>query len=182
MNTFIEYFLKKFIFLIAVGLHWCAQAFSHCGEWKLLSSCGARASHWGGFSSCRAQTLEYAGFSSCGSWALEHRLSSRGTRGLVAPWPVESSWTGIRPVSPALGSRFLTTGPPGKSLFCFVLFSYVSGMGLRSLYFLKFLEWFWSLSQKKRGARLFVTWKEMWYKSYLFLKFLLEYSWFTMLR
>ena len=35
--------------------------------------------------------------------------------GLVAPWHVGSSGTGIEPVSPALAGGFLTTGPPGKS-------------------------------------------------------------------
>ena len=32
-------------------------AFSCCGEWGLLSSCSARASHCCGFSCCRAQAL-----------------------------------------------------------------------------------------------------------------------------
>jgi len=34
---------------------------------------------------------------------------------LVVPWHVESSWTGIEPVSLALASRSLSTVPPGKS-------------------------------------------------------------------
>ena len=31
--------------------------FSSCGEWGLLSSCGAGTSHCSGFSYCRAQVL-----------------------------------------------------------------------------------------------------------------------------
>ena len=33
------------------------QAFSSCGKWELLSSCGARASHRRGFSCCGARAL-----------------------------------------------------------------------------------------------------------------------------
>ena len=40
-----------------------------------------------------------------------------GHTGLVAPWHVESSWPGIKSMSPLLAGRFLTTGPPGKSHF-----------------------------------------------------------------
>ena len=62
-----------FFFLAALGLHYCAQAFSSCGErcagfllrWLLLlQSMGSR----------------HAGFSSFGSWALERRLSSCGSQ------------------------------------------------------------------------------------------------------
>ena len=49
-----EKILKKSYFLISVlvvlGLCCYMQAFSHCGEQELLSSCKARASHCGGFS------------------------------------------------------------------------------------------------------------------------------------
>ena len=57
-----------------------------------------------------------AGFSSCGTPALERRLSSCG----AWAWLLHSMWDlsgpGIKPVSPALAGRFLTTAPPGKSL------------------------------------------------------------------
>ena len=64
--------------------------------------------------------LAALGFS-CGMWDLSlqgtgfflvvaHRLVCCGTCGILVPWP------GIKHVSPALESRFLTTGPPGKSL------------------------------------------------------------------
>ena len=40
------------LFLAAPVLHSCSQAFSSCGEWGLLSSCGVRASHRSSFSCC----------------------------------------------------------------------------------------------------------------------------------
>ena len=80
-------FLKNFIylFLAALGLHCCAQAFSSCGKRGLLFV--ARTSHRGGFSCCgawalgaQASVVAARGLSSCGSRALEHRLSSCGAR------------------------------------------------------------------------------------------------------
>ena len=75
-----------YLFLAALGLLCCAQAFSRCGERGLLC-CGARASHCGGFSCCGAWALgtwvsvvAARGLSSCGSRALEHRLSSCGAQ------------------------------------------------------------------------------------------------------
>ena len=75
----------------------CVQAFSSCGEWRLLfpvvhrllivmaSLCGAQAlgmrasvvaAHR--LSSCGLKALEHADLSSCGTWALEHILGSCG--------------------------------------------------------------------------------------------------------
>ena len=72
--------------------------FPSCGEQGLLSSCDAGVSHWGGFSRCRARALgaRASVAAACGSGvagpgALEHRLSSCGNTGLVAPWQVGSS-------------------------------------------------------------------------------------------
>ena len=45
-------------------------AFSHCGEWGLLSSCSGHASGFAGFSFCRAEALEHTGFGRCTKWAL----------------------------------------------------------------------------------------------------------------
>ena len=42
------------LFLAALGLCCCMQAFSHCSERGSLH-CGAQASHSGGFSCCGAQ-------------------------------------------------------------------------------------------------------------------------------
>ena len=66
------------------------------------------------FSSCRNQGLLFAahcdGFSCCGTQALDTRAS-----GVAARWPVGSSQTRGKPVSPALAGRFLSTAPRGKS-------------------------------------------------------------------
>ena len=86
--------------------------------------CGARASHCGGFSCCGARALGAwasvvvaQGLSSCGSRALERKPSSCGARAslLCGMWDLPRP--GLEPVSPALAGGFLTTAPPGKSLF-----------------------------------------------------------------
>jgi len=46
------------LFLATLGLQCCEQSFSSCGEWGLLFSRSARASHSQGFSCCRAWDLE----------------------------------------------------------------------------------------------------------------------------
>ena len=46
-----------YLFLSALGLHCCAQAFSSCGEQGLLFVAVAQASHCRGFSCCRAWAL-----------------------------------------------------------------------------------------------------------------------------
>ena len=51
-------------------------------------------------------SLRHTGF----SLVAAHRLSCPTVCGILVPWP------GIEPTSPALEGRFLTTGPPGKSL------------------------------------------------------------------
>ena len=62
--------LDLILILTVLCLCCCAQVFSGCSEYRLLSSCGARASHRGGFFCCIAQALECR-LSSCGA-----RLSS----------------------------------------------------------------------------------------------------------
>ena len=75
------YFINLFI-LAVLGLRCCAQVFSSCGEWRLLSSCGVRASHHAGFSCCEAWVIGTWAwvFAALGSTAAapEHRLSSCG--------------------------------------------------------------------------------------------------------
>ena len=63
-----------------VGPSWLLRIFPRTTLWLWCQGFNC-----GGFSCCRARTLGSAGFSSCGSWAPEHRLSSCGTQGLVAP-------------------------------------------------------------------------------------------------
>ena len=53
------------------------------------------------------------------SLTVVRQLSCSTTCGILVPQP------GIKPVSPALESRFLTTGPPGKSLHCFCYCSFI---------------------------------------------------------
>ena len=58
--SFFKYLLI-YLYLAALGLLCYAEAFSNCGEWGLLCSCGSRASHCSGFSSRRAQALGHVG-------------------------------------------------------------------------------------------------------------------------
>ena len=71
-----------------------------------------------------------------GVWAPEcvdsvveaHRLSCPVACGILIPGP------GIEPMSPALAGRFLTTGPPGKSLqpHCYTIGDFDRGILLLS--------------------------------------------------
>ena len=80
---------------------------SSCGEWGLLSNCGARASHRSFCSCFRSQALGCAGVNSCGSWFLAHRLNSCGTQAqlLRGMWDLPAS--GIK-LSPELARGFFT--------------------------------------------------------------------------
>ena len=65
-----DWALKKInLFLSALGLHCCLQAFFSCNEVGLLSSYGPQASHWDGFF-CGAGSPEWLG-----SLAVAHGLS-----------------------------------------------------------------------------------------------------------
>ena len=83
------FFLNKFIilFLTALGLRCCMQAFLWLWRAGATLHCGAQASRCGGLSCHGAQAVGVQasvavahGLSSCGSRALEHRLSSCGAR------------------------------------------------------------------------------------------------------
>ena len=95
------------------------------GEQGLPYSGGVRASHCSAFS-CGAQVLGCTGFSSCGSWALQqrvytcvHRFYTWSTQLLRGMWDL--SEPGIKPVSPALAGKFLTSRSLGSSTFIFVV-------------------------------------------------------------
>ena len=63
--------------------------------------------------SCVRSYLQHTSFSlfvMCGLRAVARRLSYPEVYGILVPWP------GIKPVSPALQGRFLTTGLPGQPL------------------------------------------------------------------
>ena len=62
-NNVIFRIFYVFIFLAVLGLHCYVWVFSSCGNWGLLSGCGAQASRCGDFSCCRAQALGQVGFS-----------------------------------------------------------------------------------------------------------------------
>ena len=63
------YFVYLFVlFLAALSLCCCTQAFSSCDESGLLCTWNVQSSHCSGFSYCGAGTLE-SGLSSCGAWA-----------------------------------------------------------------------------------------------------------------
>ena len=90
-----------YLFLAVLGLHFCARAFSSCGErgppfitmhGPLTIAASLVAKH-------RLQTRR---FSSCGAQAQ----LLRGMWDLPRP--------GLEPVSPALAGRLSTTAPPGK--------------------------------------------------------------------
>lgn len=104
-NAFLNY-----LFLTAMGLRCCVWVLSGCGDWRLLSSCGARAS-------C-------GGFFCCGLQAPERQLSSWWPLGLVAPGHKGSHFLDQRsslcpPYRQAGGSALAggvsTAGPLGKS-------------------------------------------------------------------
>ena len=86
-------FLKSQYCISLFGCAWSALLCGLSSLWwaGFLSSSGAWASLCGGFSCCAEQALGCADFSSCSSMTLEHRLSSCGPQGLIAPSHVGSS-------------------------------------------------------------------------------------------
>ena len=99
-------YLFIYLFLAALGLHCCVQAFSSCGEQGLL------------FIAVHRLLIAVA------SLVAEHGLQMRGLQqlwltgsrsqaqqlwhtGLVVPWHVGSSWTRARTSVPCIGRRIL---------------------------------------------------------------------------
>ena len=95
-------------FLAALGLRFCARAFSSCGERGPLFIV-VRGPFPVAASLVAEHRLQTRRLSSCGSWA--HLL--RGMWDLPGP--------GLEPVSPALAGRFSTTAPPGKPSWEFLI-------------------------------------------------------------
>ena len=97
------YFFYKFIylFLAALGLRFCARAFSSCSEWGPLFI-AVRGPLTVAAPLVEEHRLQMRRLSSCGSWAQ----LLRGMWDLPGP--------GLEPVSPALAGRFSTTAPRGK--------------------------------------------------------------------
>ena len=87
--------------MAVLGLHFCARAFSSCGEWGPL------------FIAVRRPLTVVA------SPVAEHRLQTRrlsscGSRAYLLCGMWDLPRLGLEPVSAALAGRFLTTAPPGK--------------------------------------------------------------------
>ena len=115
-----------------LGLHGFMAAcrlFPSCSKWGLLSLVAGLGCLIAEASLVVDHRLQGAcdsaaaacGLTSFGPWALEHRLDSCRTRAqlLCAIWLLPGP--GIKPVSPALAGRFLTTEPPGGLRFFFFL-------------------------------------------------------------
>ena len=78
-------------------------AFCGCSKPGLLSACDARVSQCSGFSRCRARPLERR------SVIVAHGFSWSVACGIFPDGPR------VKPMSPTLAGRFLTTRPLGKS-------------------------------------------------------------------
>ena len=98
------FILKFYLFLAALGLCCCKQAFLSCSK-GLLSSC-VWASPCSGFSCCKAQAL-----GAQTSVVVALRLLSTGSvvvaHGLIAPWHAESSQTRDQNCVPCIGRHIL---------------------------------------------------------------------------
>ena len=105
-KTYFYSFVYLFTYIWLHGAFLVAHVLSLLVECRLLI---VAASLW------RAWALEHVGSSSCGSQALEYKLSSCGTLAQLPHGMWNLPRPGIKPVSPALAGRFLTTGPPAKS-------------------------------------------------------------------
>ena len=89
-----------------MGLRCCTRAFSSCGKRGLLFV-AVRGFSLQWLLLLRSRGSRRAGFSTCGSRALQCRLSSCGTRALVAPRHVGSSRTRDRTRVPCIGRWIL---------------------------------------------------------------------------
>ena len=125
---FFRFYLFIYLFLAALGLHCCARAFSSCGERGPLFiavrglliavaclCCKAQAL------GARASVVVARWLSRCGSRDLERGLSSCGTRASLLRSMWDLPGPGIEPMPPALAGGFLTTVPPGKSIWDCIL-------------------------------------------------------------
>lgn len=113
VNAHLFYLFKKFCFWLRWIFCCCLWSFSSCGEWGLLSRCGAWVSDWLLLFVVGAWALG-CGLSSCGLWALGAGSVAvcTGSSCLAALGSSQSrDWTRV-PCTGRCGSP--TTGPPGK--------------------------------------------------------------------
>ena len=102
-----------YLFLTALGLCCCVQAFSSCGKWGLLFL-AVHGLLTAVASLVAEHGLQSAGFSSCGTWAQQLWLAGSRAQaqqlwctGLAAPWHVGSSRTRARTRVPCIGRQIL---------------------------------------------------------------------------
>ena len=105
---------EVFTYLAMLGLR-CCTAF--------LWSCGGGTALW----------LWCLGFSSGRAWALGSWASVVAFQGLVAPWPVESSWTRDQTLVPHIGEQILNHWTT-KEVCCVFLISSISKCNQPILY------------------------------------------------
>ena len=110
---FLFFKIYFYLFMAALGLHCCSQAFSSCDEGSSSLWCTDFLTWWLLWlqrmgSECTGSVVAPWGLSNTGSVAVAHRRSCSMACG-VFPWP------GFDPMSPAWAGRFLTTGRPGKA-------------------------------------------------------------------
>ena len=101
VSFFFFFNLFIYLFLVVLGLRFCARAFSSCGKWGPLF-----------IVVCVPLTI-------AASFVAEHRLQTRrlsscGSRAQLLRGMWDLPRPGLEPVSPALAGRFATTAPPGK--------------------------------------------------------------------
>ena len=94
--------------MAVLGLRFCARAFSSCGKWGPL------------FIAVRRPLTIVA------SLVAEHKLQTRrlsncGSRAQLLRGMWDLPGLGLEPVSPALAGGFLTTAPPGKPFYNFLI-------------------------------------------------------------
>ena len=107
LNKFIYYFWLRWVLVAARGLSLVAAS----GDYSSLR-CAGFSLRW--LLLLWSTGSRHTGFSSCASRALERRLSSCGTWAYLLRGMWDLPGPGLKPVSPALAGRFLTTAPPGK--------------------------------------------------------------------
>ena len=120
------------LILAAMGLRYCARAFSSCGKRGLLFIAVR------GLLIVVASLVAEHGLQVRGFQQLQHadsvvaarRLSSCGTRAYLLRVMWDPPRPGLEPVSPALAGGFPTTAPPRKSLTSYPLNKYKSARAL----------------------------------------------------
>ena len=100
-SFFLKINLFIYLFLAVLGLHFCARAFSSCGERRPLF------------------IVVHGPLTIVASLVAEHRLQTRrlsscGSRAQLLRGMWDLPRPGPKPVSPALAGRFSTTVPPRK--------------------------------------------------------------------